>query len=91
MAARRRHQSEEARDKLQEALEEASTFKEACTGKDRVAMEARSEARQAAERLAAEWGREKAELKTTNEGLVKRIVRSGGDGDGSGEDGSHSC
>ena len=76
-AARRRRQAEEARDRLQDALEEASKFKEACAGKDRVALEARSEARHAAERLALEWGREKAELKAANEGLVKRIVSDG--------------
>lgn len=73
-AARRRRQAEDARERLQDALEEASKFREACAGKDRVALEARSEARQAAERLALEWGREKAELKAANEGLVKRIV-----------------
>ncbi|CAM9159615.1 unnamed protein product [Laminaria digitata] len=71
---RRRRHSEEARDKLQDALEEASQLKEACAGKDRVALEARSEARHAAERLAAEWGREKAELKAANEALAKRIA-----------------
>lgn len=73
-AGRRRRQAEEARDRLQNAMEEVSKFKEACTGKDRVALEARSEARHAAERLAAEWGREKAELKAASEGLVKRLV-----------------
>eukprot|EP00904_Undaria_pinnatifida_P009883 jgi/Undpi1/6024/HiC_scaffold_2.g01298.m1 len=71
---RRRRQAEDARDKLQDALEEVSQYKEACAGKDRVALEARSEARHAAERLAAEWGREKAELKAANEALAKRIT-----------------
>lgn len=74
---RRRRQAEDARDKLQDALEEVSQYKEACAGKDRVALEARSEARHAAERLAAEWGREKAELKAANEALAKRIVGGG--------------
>lgn len=72
--ARRRRQAEEARDRLQDALEEVSKFTEACAGKDRVALEARAEAKHAAERLATEWGREKAELKASNEALVKRIV-----------------
>lgn len=71
---RRRRQAEETRDKLQDALEEVLRLKEACTGKDRIALEARAEARHAAERLAEEWGREKAELKAANEALVKRIV-----------------
>eukprot|EP00903_Cladosiphon_okamuranus_P005510 g5490.t1 len=73
-AARHRRQAEEARDRLQDALEESSKFREACAGKDRVALEARSEARHAAERLALEWGREKAELKASNESLAKRIA-----------------
>ncbi|CAM9789285.1 unnamed protein product [Pylaiella littoralis] len=71
---RRRRQAEELRDRLQDALEEVSKFKEACAGKDRVALEARSETKHAAERLALEWGREKAELKAANEGLAKRIA-----------------
>lgn len=74
LADRRRRQSEEARDRLQDALEELSRLKEACSGKDRIALEARAEAKHAAERLAAEWGREKAELKAGNEALVKRVV-----------------
>lgn len=74
LASRRRRQLEEARDRLQDALEEASKLKEACSGKDTIALEARAEAKDAAERLAVEWGREKAELKATNEALVKRIV-----------------
>ena len=43
-------------------------------------MEGRSEARHAAERLAAEWGREKAELKAANEALAQRIVSGLGRG-----------
>ncbi|CBJ30404.1 conserved unknown protein [Ectocarpus siliculosus] len=71
---RRRRQADDARDRLQDALEEVSKLKEACAGKDRVALEARAEVRHAAERLALEWGREKAELKAANEGLIKRIA-----------------
>lgn len=74
LAGRRRRQSEEARDRLQDALEELCRLKEACSGKDRIALEARAEAKHAAERLATEWGREKAELKAGNEALVKRVV-----------------
>lgn len=77
LAERRRRQSEEARERLQEAFDELSRLKQACAGKDRIALDARAEAKHAAERLAAEWGREKAELKTTNEALAKRIVSDG--------------
>lgn len=73
-AGRRRRQTEEVRDRLQQALDEISSLREACAGKERMATEARAEARQAAERLATDWGREKAELKASNESLAKRTV-----------------
>lgn len=73
-AGRRRRQAEEVRDRLQQALDEVSSLREACAGKERMATEARAEARQAAERLATDWGREKAELKASNENLAKRTV-----------------
>lgn len=76
-ADRRRRQTEEARHRLQDALDEVFRMKEACTGKDRIALDARAEAKHASERLATEWGREKAELKTANEALVKRNVSCG--------------
>lgn len=73
-ASRRRRQAEEARDRLQEMLEEVSMLKEACAGKNRIALEVRAEAKHASDRLAAEWGREKAEFKATIEALTKRLV-----------------
>ncbi|CAM9723282.1 unnamed protein product, partial [Ascophyllum nodosum] len=73
-ANRSRRQAEDARDRLQDVLEEVSKLKEACAGKDNIALEARAEAKYASERLAAEWGREKAELKATNEVLTKRLA-----------------
>ena len=78
-ANRSRRQAEDARDRLQDVLEEVSKLKEACAGKDSIALEARAEAKYASERLAAEWGREKAELKATNEVLTKRLVSGGVD------------
>lgn len=61
---------------MQEVLKEVSLAREACAGKDRMALEAKAEGRIAAERLASEWGREKADLKASNETLTKRLVSS---------------
>ncbi|CAM9127504.1 unnamed protein product [Choristocarpus tenellus] len=73
-ASRRRRQLEVGQERLEEAVGELSRVKEVLAGRDRSVTEARAEAKCAADKLVVEWGREKAEMKATNEALEKRAA-----------------